>query len=144
MNSMDKEIERIILPIDGSDYAKKAAKKAFFIAKNIDVEVDIICVLDPFRYSTHHEFFRTFTKIRREQAIKYLDEIEEMGKKIGAKCSISLIDKGTPFEEIINSANSNDLIVMGSKGHSNVERMLIGGISEKVVRHAKCSVMVVR
>jgi len=141
---MNKEIERIILPIDGSDYAKKAAKKAFFIAKKIDVEVDIISVLDPFRYSTHHEIFHTFTKLRREQAVKYLDEIEKMGKNIGAKCSIRLIDKGTPLEEIIKSANPSDLIVIGIKGHSNIERMLIGNVTEKVVRHAKCSVMVVR
>ena len=75
--------------------------------------------------------FPYFTKLRTDQAIKYLDEIKDIGKNIGAKCSIRLIDKGTPLEEIIKSANSNDLIVIGNKGHSNIERILIGGISEK-------------
>lgn len=141
---MDKEINKIILPVDGSECAKKAAKKAFFIAKNIDAGVSIICVLDPFRYATTHEFFPSFNKIRREEAVKYLEEIEQIGINTGVKCLTRLIDGGTPVEEIIKSASPNDLIVMGIKGHSNIERILIGGVSEKVVRHAKCSVMVVR
>lgn len=132
------------MPIDGSECAKKAARKAFFIAKNLDIEVSIICVLDPFRYTTTHEFFQSFTKILREEAIKYLEEIEEIGKNIGVHCIARLIDGDIPVEEIIKSANPNDLIIMGIKGHSNIERILIGNVSEKVVRHAKCSVMVVR
>ena len=141
---MKKEFERIILPIDGSDFAKNAAKKAFFIAKKIDVEVIIICVLDPFRYSKSHEFFHTYTRVRREQAEGYVNEINQMGKSMDVKCSTRLIDRGAPFEEIIKSTGHNDLIVLGSKGHSNIERILVGSVSEKVVRHAKCSVMIVR
>jgi nucleotide-binding universal stress UspA family protein len=67
-----------------------------------------------------------------------------MGKSMNVKCSTRLIDRGTPFEEIIKSANKDDLIILGSKGHSNIERILVGGVSEKVLRHAKCSVMIVR
>ena len=93
---------------------------------------------------TAHELFSSFTKIRRAEAIKYLDEIEQIGKKIDVYCTTRLIDGGTPVEEIIKSANPNDLIVVGIKGHSDIKRILIGSISEKVVRHAKCSVMVVR
>ena len=141
---MVKEFGKIILPIDGSDFAKKAAKKAFFIAREIDADVLIICVLDPFRYSSSHEFFHSYTKVRRNEAEEYIDEIAQIGKSMDVKYTTKLIDGGTPFEEIINSANNNDLIVIGSKGHSNIERILIGSISEKVVRHAKCSVMIVR
>ncbi len=141
---MEKEFERIILPIDGSDFAKITAKKAFFIAKKIDVEVIIICVLDPFRYSKDHDFFHSFTKIRREQAEEYLYEIDQIGKSMNIKCTTKLIDGGTPYDEIIKSANQNDLIILGSKGHSNIERIMIGSVSEKVLRHAKCSVMIVR
>jgi len=141
---MNKEIEKIILPIDGSECAKKAAQKAFFIAKKLDLKVDILCVLDPFRYATTHELFPYLNKIRRGEAVEYLDEIEEIGKTMGVKCSTRLIDGGTPVEEIIKSASPNDLIIMGIKGHSNIEKILIGDVSEKVVRHAKCSVMVVR
>ena len=141
---MFNEFERIILPIDGSEFAKKAAKKAFNIAKKFDIEVLIICVLDPFRYSTSHEFFHSYTKIRREKAEEYIDEIVEIGKSFDVKYTTKLVDGGTPLEEIIKSANTNDLIVLGSKGHSNIERILIGSVSEKVVRHANCSVLIVR
>ena len=141
---MNNEFERIILPIDGSEFAKKAAKKAFSIAKKFDIGVVIICVLDPFRYSTSHEFFHSYTKIRRDKAEEYIDEIVEIGKSFDVKYTTKLVDGGTPLEEIIKSANSNDLIVLGSKGHSNIERILIGSVSEKVVRHANCSVLIVR
>lgn len=142
--NMYNEFEKIIIPIDGSEFAKKAAKKGFSIAKKFDIEVVILCVLDPFRYSTSHEFFHSYTKIRREKAEEYINEIVKIGESMDVKYKTRLIDGGTPLEEIIKSANKNDLIVLGSKGHSNLEKLLIGSVSEKVVRHANCSVLIVR
>jgi nucleotide-binding universal stress UspA family protein len=141
---VEKIFDRIIVPIDGSDFAKNAAEKAFVIANKFDLEVIVICVLDPIRYSYSHDLFSSYTKIRREQAERYIDEIIQIGQKFNVKYKTRLVDGSAPLDEIIKSANQNDLIIIGSKGHSNIEKILIGSVSEKVVRHAKCSVMVVR
>lgn len=54
--------------------------------------------------------------------------------------------QGDPAEEILRAAERHraDLIVMGSKGLTGLERYLLGSVSRKVARHASCSVLVVR
>ena len=56
------------------------------------------------------------------------------------------IEKGIPFKEILRVENEEDipLIVIGSHGKSNVEEMLLGSVSEKVIRKAKSPVFVVK
>lgn len=56
------------------------------------------------------------------------------------------IEKGVPFKEILKVESEEDvsLIIIGSHGSSNVEEMLLGSVSEKVIRKAKGPVLVVR
>ena len=58
----------------------------------------------------------------------------------------SVILKGSPAEKILDFADEHDidLIVVGSLGKSGIERFALGSVSEKVVRHAKVPVLVVR
>ena len=57
-----------------------------------------------------------------------------------------LVWEGEPGEAIVAAADSEnaDLIVVGSHGRSGVSRFFIGSVSDYVVRHAHCPVMVVR
>ncbi len=54
--------------------------------------------------------------------------------------------QGDPAERIIRAADPHrtDLIAMGSKGLTGLERYLLGNVSRKVARHTSCSVLVVR
>lgn len=140
---MGKEFERIILPIDGSEYAKKAAKKAIFLARNIGVDVTAIYVINPSRFALASQYMASVKKLVEEQAVEYLDDIKTLGREIGVSITTKLIE-GVPFEEIILSAQPNDLIILGSKGKTALNRVLIGSVSEKVIRHAKCAVMIVK
>lgn len=51
---------------------------------------------------------------------------------------------GLPSKEIINIAEKNDLIIMGIKGKSSIDRILIGSVSENVLHHSDSSVMIIR
>lgn len=66
-------------------------------------------------------------------------------KAAGIKTNIR-IEKGIPFREILRVEKEEDisLIVMGSHGTSNVTEMLLGSVTEKVVRHAEKPVLVIR
>ena len=72
-------------------------------------------------------------------------ELVQRGRRIGIAVSF-LIWEGDPGEAIIEAARSEraDLIVVGSHGRSGVGRFLIGSVSDHVVRHAPCPVLVVR
>ena len=54
--------------------------------------------------------------------------------------------RGTPAEEILDYAEDNDidLIMMGTHGLTGVKRFLIGSVAEKVLRHSKIPVMIIR
>ena len=59
---------------------------------------------------------------------------------------VAVIDDSSPTEGILEYAQKQnvDLIVIATRGHSTLERLLIGSVTERVVRHAKCAVLTVK
>jgi len=76
------------------------------------------------------------------QATSY---VEKVAKASGTEVE-SIVLKGDPAEKIVNFAERQnvDMIMVGSLGKGGFERLVIGSVSEKVVRHAKVPVLVVR
>lgn len=122
---------------------KKAAKKAVFIAKCIDAEIVAMYVIDKSLLSKFPAEIMpsSVNEILRKEGFSYINEVEKMGKRMGVKV-IKKVIEGIPDEEIIKEAKKDDLIIMGSKGTTALDRILLGSVAEKVVRHAPCSVMV--
>jgi nucleotide-binding universal stress UspA family protein len=71
--------------------------------------------------------------------------IKQLCDQSGVPCE-EMIAGGKPADVIVEMAEKNgaDLIVMGSLGMSAIERVLIGSVSDRVMRHAKCPVLLVR
>lgn len=144
---MAKEFNRIIAPVDGSEEAKNAARKAIFLAKHTGMDVVAIYVRDtsilarlPF---PDDMLSFDMDKFLQKEALSALDNVEKMGKRAGVKVVKKMVD-GIPDEEIIKMARKSDLIVMGSKGMTALDRIMVGSVSEKVMHHAPCPVMIVR
>ena len=78
----------------------------------------------------------------REQVAQ---DLVERGRRVGVAVTF-LVWEGDPGEAIVEAAEAEhaDLIVVGTHGRSGVSRFLIGSVSDYVVRHAHCPVMVVR
>ena len=136
----------IILAVDGSEASKKALKKAFYIAKITGISITAIHVVNMPRYalpSTQSSYGEDIVKNMIKNGEKILDQTIKMGSKMGIKVKKKLVE-GSPDDEIIKNANKDDLIVMGSRGHSTIDRILIGSVSEKVLHHSYSTVMIVR
>jgi len=141
-----KEFERIVLAVDGSDASKKAAKKAFSLAKETGIDVSVIHVVNVPATAvpaTNTAYMGDVAGSLKKHGESILDDIEDMGSDMDVKVKKELAE-GIPDDEIIKFANKNDLIVMGSKGHSAIGRILIGSVSEKVLHHSDATVMIVR
>jgi nucleotide-binding universal stress UspA family protein len=145
---MAKEFERIIVPTDGSEVAKKAAQKALALAHATEIDVIAMHVVDipglPALYGFPDELpYEQLHDLIQKQGRSYLDELEELGEQLGVKVFKRIVD-GHPADEIIKAAREDDLIVIGSKGRTGLDRLLMGSVAENVVRHAPCSVLLVR
>jgi nucleotide-binding universal stress UspA family protein len=67
--------------------------------------------------------------------------------KLGALRASSLFLTGAPWDQLVETLRGDDafdLVVMGSHGRTGITRVLLGSVTEKVVRHAPCSVLAVR
>lgn len=150
---MTKEFGRIIIPVDGSDIAKKAAKKAIFLAKSTGIKAIALHVVNtpmprvaargPLTETPVFSSYPQLYELLRKQGHSYLDEIEKLGKKMGVDISKKMVD-GHPVNEIIKEAKKGDLIVIGCKGRTGLDKLLVGSVAENVMHHASCPVMVVK
>ena len=144
---------KILVAYDGSDSSKKAIELLSRMAKSDD-EVILLTVIPAELLSS------TFTKmllptidlssVAKDSSFKERAEetLKEAAKKIENKVEKieTIVETGDPADEILVTAKSKacDLIVVGYKGYGKEGRFLIGSVTDKVVRHAYCSVMVVR
>jgi len=151
---MEKEFRRIITPVDGSESSKRSAKKAIYLASKMNIDLIALYVAhvpisayvgppySPVIYTDDTEIKEIRKKMKKEGAL-LLDEIEKMASKYGLKIT-KKIKEGAPDEEIIKLSKKDDLIVMGAKGISAIDRIFLGSVSEKVLHNATSSVMIVR
>jgi nucleotide-binding universal stress UspA family protein len=86
-------------------------------------------------------------KTRKRAGGKLLTNLQHKLRKRGNVTKTNMVlTKGHAAEAIIEKANQiqADLIVVGSRGLTGIKRLFLGSVSRKVVRHAPCSVLVVR
>ena len=146
---------KVLLATDGTKYAEAAAAALAKLNLTDGDEVKIISVVDvavPLAIDVYGGYLPDTTdleKAARENAQKVC---EGTTKKVtdmlaGKNVSISSdVVYGTPESRIVETAEEMpaDMIVLGSHGYKAWERMLLGSVSNSVVHHAHCSVLVVR
>ena len=87
-----------------------------------------------------------FTSITNDTKER-LEMVLASARDLGAKRVTSVYATGSPWVEIVDFLDRDptfDLVVMGTHGRTGMSRMLLGSVTEKVVRHAPCSVMTMR
>jgi nucleotide-binding universal stress UspA family protein len=141
----------ILLATDGSDEAKQATQAATELSRETGSEVHLVYVLPtPAQLIGHHlytdEVRESLIGGAERDAETFLKEQAEKINSDGGKVADTHLRSGDPDKEILRTAESLGvgLIVMGSRGLGSISRMLIGSVSDSVVRHAHCPVFVVR
>ena len=141
---------KILLATDGSEEATLAARTAVDIADNTNSELHVVYVGEEYGYPIYavpeYEYARTTQENLEQEVRKLLDAEVEQVKAAGGTVVGAHFGTGRPDEEIVKLAEEigAGLIVMGSRGRGGVRRSLMGSVSDSVVRHAHCPVMVVR
>lgn len=140
---------KILYPTDFSETSRKALDSIRHLKGAGFEELVILHVIDERETrhlarhagTRHKSLARTIEKTAREELGKLEVTFTDEGFRVKVR-----LERGIPFREIVRVEKEEgiSMIVMGSHGMSLVEEMLLGSVSEKVVRHSKKSVLVVR
>lgn len=131
--------DRILAPTDGSDPAGTALEHAGLLAERFEATLVVVNAVEPWNL----ERYAGEDDSRLERARELVDTAAERVAS-GAGGVETAVDVGAPHEVILERALDCDLVVMGSHGRSGVSRMLLGSVTEKVVRLADTPMVTVR
>jgi len=137
--------EKILVAVDGSSVSLKAVECARKLAKLTDATVILVHAYPKVpEYLGEPNLSETIAR-HIEKARNLIDPLAQSLQEDGIE-TITEILQGPPAEAILNVAETRevDLIVMGARGLGSLGSLLLGSVSQKVLSHATCPVMVVR
>jgi nucleotide-binding universal stress UspA family protein len=148
------KIERILVAVDGSDNAVRAAQVAAVLAEKFNAEL-IVChaVETPFRSFAQHgisfpkNLLDEYLTAARGDAKKIVDKVIQTAVPDRVK-TMRVIQENvfSVVEAIVNLAEERkvDLIVIGTRGQTGFKKLVVGSVSSGVISRAACPVLVVR
>ena len=150
---MIQNVKKILAPVDFSAHSMEAMRAAMELAKDVGAEVHLMHVIAP-----HHTFIPLPLATNAEQSRELAREaamIEQAEEELARIKKDDFGDSpkvftyavvGHPVEKLVTYAKEQaiDLIVVATHGRSGTELILLGGTTEKLVRSARCSVLVYR
>ena len=146
---------KILFATDGAKQSDAAIDMLKHFALSDGDEIKIVSVVDmavPMAIDLYGGYLPDtgeLEKTARENASKLLERSQERVKSHFEGINLAISTEvlfGSPESRIVETAEAihPDLIVLGSHGYSRWERLLLGSVSDSVVHHAPCSVLIVR
>jgi nucleotide-binding universal stress UspA family protein len=151
--------QKILVPLDGSEHSLKALDEASQIAKMSSAKLTLIHVYSvqpimisepsPSGYLGPPVFTGADVSRMIEAAEKFGNRILQDGEQriraTGVQVEKKLVE-GHTVQEIVRAANDGnfDLIVIGARGLSHIKEMFLGGVTDAVIHHAHCAVLVIK
>jgi nucleotide-binding universal stress UspA family protein len=137
------QFKKILIGYDGCAQSDKATESGLALAQSLDAKVLLFAVARPPEPATMVELDAMLDDAREhfeEQFKKIIRRAKDLAVELQTDIAV-----GHPVEQIVHRAETDhvDLIVLGRRGRSRFERMLVGSTAEKVLRYAHCPVMVV-
>lgn len=136
--------EEILVPTDGSEASLDAVDEAAELADEQGARIHVLYVLD-------------LTMLADADSVTVVDAMEASGeeaieqartraRETGVEAVEASVQRGTPYRAILEYADENDidLVVMGTHGRTGLNRLLLGSVTEKLVRLSPVPVLTVR
>ena len=139
-----RQIRRILLATDLARTSEGAADQSLQLARDLRADLLVVSVIDGVR---GHALEQLPDRMDQRRAAREMaaQSLVARGRRSGVNVAF-LVWEGEPGPAIVAAAESEDadLVVVGTRGRSRVERAVLGSVSDHVVRHARCPVLIVR
>jgi nucleotide-binding universal stress UspA family protein len=133
----------IVLATDGSKYSAAAAERAIAFAKSYGGELKVLSVVD-----VPTEFYAEAPKAVEDlvrKAKEFVADVKKQAEAAGVPAE-TFVGEAEAYQAVNNLAQEQkaDMIVLGSHGRTGLRRLLMGSVTEAVIGHASCPVLVVK
>lgn len=141
-------LDRLLLPTDFSACADQALSHAIAVAERFDAELHILHVvneLDPDWYGISDADDRA-VKLRDQIQAEARDRLHELAPDTALDTTVALQHSFDVADSVTGYVDEHaiDLVVMGTHGRRGFDRLMLGNVADKVIRHTACPVMTVR
>jgi nucleotide-binding universal stress UspA family protein len=138
--------QKILVPLDGSEHSSRALEVAIHLAKQLKCKLALLTVYSMVAASGSSP----------ELSLMAIDASRDRGKEILKKAEDKVnsemieveteLAAGTAVEAIVEKSKEGkfDMIVMGARGLGTMKKLLIGSVSEGVIKNAPCPVLIVK
>lgn len=139
-----RPVRRILLATDLSRASERATEQAIALASELGATLLVVSVIDSEVTAVRRGLVERMDQ-RRAAREAEAQALVFRGRQAGVSVSF-LVWEGTPGPAIVEAATSEaaDLVVVGSHGRGRVGRLVLGSVSDHVVRNAPCPVLIVR
>jgi nucleotide-binding universal stress UspA family protein len=145
-------LTEMLVPLDGSPLAEAVLQPAAALARLWDAEISLVQVVHPVVLTSDPPLpFPTgysdqMTRIRRESAQDYVQDVAERLRESGVKASGVAVIGGGVAETLLDLARPEhtSLVAVATHGRGGLRRLVIGSVADKLVRAAEVPVLVVR
>lgn len=139
---------KIIIAIDGSKMTEKVVVKGREVAERFNYDVIILTVVKKLHMINFYTGTDLNERVNQEfeaSGRRTMEQAETMFAGFSGNLE-TRITQGEPAEEILQATEEEkpDLLIMGSRGLSGFERVMLGSVSLKVLHHVTCDMMIVR
>jgi len=135
---------KILVAIDGSESSRHALREAFKFAADEKCRVTVVSVVPHYEGDLGATWISNVQDAVTKPCRVALSEAEDMAKKEGVSVK-TVCEEGEIYERIVDlaDAENSDVIVMGRRGMSGLERTLVGSVTARVIGHSQRDVLVV-
>ena len=136
--------KKVLVAFDGSETSKNALRQAIRFDPGREAEIEALTVNPLYMGDLEYIGASNIQDLLREQGEKTLTGAKEIAREEGASITTRL-EQGDVFKRIIDTAaeEHSDLIVVGRRGMTRLERVFMGSVTEKIIGHSPRTVLVV-
>jgi nucleotide-binding universal stress UspA family protein len=139
-------MKKVLCPVDLSETSRHALQEAIQMAECGDVAVMVLRVHQPHAVTSLEDLGDDFQPVlERGDRLAFREWLEEIRKETTVTFDEHFV-VGEPASTILDVAaeGNYDMIVIGNKGRTAINRFLLGSVTSKVVHHAPCNVLLVK